>query len=455
VLDQKLIPPHDVEAEKAFLCCIMTDSDALIKSGVTMQEHYFYNKALKIVFKATQALTAINATVDLVSLKNQLNKTGKLSEVGGIPGLMEIMGTVSTSANVKHYAEIIIEKYKLRLVIQNATTAIESAYNLEDADSVIGTLNTSIIHNNAEKSTEPVSLADYLPQYNSEQSAKQEKQSFGISTGWESLDEAIGGFSGGQLIVVAGRPAMGKSQFALQLGVNTARQKVPAGVISMEMGKPELTSRVISTRTGILYDHIRKPFKQTKEDRSKLAHYGDQIRELGKYLFLDDTNNLTISSLIMKIRLLVHSHKCKVIFVDYIGLVDLQMQKGERDTVAIGRLTRSLKVLAKELLIDIVILSQLNRDVEKRPDKRPILSDLRESGNIEQDVDIAILLYREYYYFKKEVNDDGEYVAKRAEIIIAKQRNGAAQTVFFDWDGQTVTFSDRARESVTQPKFEF
>lgn len=444
------IPPHNLDAEKALLCCILTDEEALIKHGLRLDEKIFYSKANRLIYKAIAALNSDHVNVDMISLKNQLITMGKFNEIGSLPYLVEIINTVSTSANIKHYAEIVTESYKLRTIIQNSASSMEMAYSRTDANQIIGNLQNAIYSTYSDKHSEPVSVAEYFATYEIKQHEALKNQSCGIPTGFRSLDQEIGGLQPGNLIVIAARPSMGKSQLGIQFADNAAKRKEPTGIISLEMPHNDLLNRLISARTGICLKHLRDPKLQTREDLSKLGHYLPNIKESGKYLFFDYCPGINLADLVMKIRLMKLKYNVSTVFVDYLGLIRIDQKKDENTTDAIGRITSALKILAGELEIAIVLLAQLNRDLEKRPDKRPMMSDLRGSGNIEQDADLILFIYREHYYLKKEFNSDGKFILNTADIIIGKQRNGSTTTVELKFKADCVTFYEELTNEVPQ-----
>lgn len=440
--DLKKIPPHDLEIEKALLCCIMIDEDWDEKlTDIGLEETYFYSKQHTYIFQAMMELKTNNNNVDLLSLKNYLQEKGKLTEAGGTPYLAEIIDAVSTSANISHYAEIVENKYLLRSLINMSTGSIESAFAQEqEAKYLLDKLSTSLFMLAEQKQRNTPqhidkALVDVYAQIQ-EWSEKAGEVS-GITSGYERLDSLTAGWQKSNLIVLASRPSMGKTQLALNFAINAAKseEKTSVAIFSLEMGRNELAMRLLSMTGNVSLRNLKSGNLQADEWTSLGIGMG-VLAELP--IYIDDSTSLNILELRTKCRRLKKDKNIGMIIVDYIGLMDTDM-KIERHE-GISRISRALKGLSKELNIPIMVLSQLNREVDKRQDKRPILSDLRESGAIEQDADLVMFILRPEFYGIKDQN--GKPQTGLAEIIIGKQRSGPTGIINLHFDKKCLKFED-------------
>lgn len=435
------LPPNNLEAEQAAICCLLTDSEVKHKTGVKILPEWLYSKKHKVIATAINDLHDKNINIDLISLKNELIKSDKLAEIGGLPFLMQLIDIVSTSANFAHYVDIVKEHYQQRKLIIMANQILEAAYNHQKPENIINMVNETTLNTFSDKIDQCQSIDQLFPEYFHTLETRKEKKMSGITTGLNALDSITSGIKKGDLTVIAARPSMGKTQLALKLSDAQAEIKEPSLVVTMEMENNSLIDRYTSAKTGIKLFNLKNPANMTDEENNKLQMFIPQITENGKRIYLDYSPSLNIQDLEIKIRLAKIKYNISTVFIDYLGLMEIEAKGKENKTDAIGRVTRKLKNLAGQLDIAVVLLSQLNRELEKRPNKRPILSDLRDSGSLEQDADLVILIYRESVYCGR-INEAGEDVSGKADLIIAKQRNGAVGDVQVRFSPETVTFHD-------------
>lgn len=432
------IPPHDIEAEKALLCCILTDEDYTSKlRDIDLRSEYFYAKQNRFIFDAVIKLETESANVDLISLKNQLVRMNKLSESGGLPYLTEIMNTVSTSANILHYAEIVENKYLLRSLISTATGSIEMAYQeTEEAKYILDKTTSELFILSEKKNKNYPELIDkaMTHAYHQIQAWSEKGVLSGITSGYPELDAMTAGWQKNSMVVLAARPSMGKTQLALNFAVNAAsKDKISVAIFSLEMGKTELAMRLMSMEGEVSLQKLKKG-DLFDDEWTRLGMAMGRLSQLP--IYIDDSSSLNILDLRTKCRRLKKEKDIGMIIVDYIGLMEVEKTLERHE--GISRISRSLKALSKELEVPVMVLSQLNRDVDKRPDKRPLLSDLRESGAIEQDADMILFILRPEVYNIKDENGNSQ--EGRAEIIIGKQRSGPTGNIDLYFDKKSLRF---------------
>jgi replicative DNA helicase len=426
--------PHDLDVEKALLCSILIDEDYNEKlRDIDLRPECFYAQEHKIIFEAVQKLQSEGNNVDPLTLNAELKTMGKLSEVGGAAYIAELLGAVPTSANMRYYAEIVENKYLLRSVIGISSTTAEDAYSetveakqlLDRASSELFLLSEKRTQTAPERIDN--ALISTIKQI--EEWSKRTGSVSGIPTGYNELDDYTAGWQKNALIVLAARPGMGKTQFALNLAMNACKtaDKHSIAYFSLEMGKNELVLRLLSMETGIPMQNLKKGRLSTN-DWGKIPPAMQRLSDMN--IYIDDSSSLNILDLRTKCRRLKKDKDIDMIMVDYLGL--METESGVERHEGISRISRALKGLARELEVPVLVLSQLNREVEKRPDKRPMPSDLRDSGAIEQDADLIIFIMRpEVYKIKDSEGNDQEGLA---EIIIGKQRSGPTgiSKLFFD-----------------------
>jgi len=422
LLAQRL-PPQSLEAEVSVLGGILLENEALSRVLEVVHEGDFYREAHRKIFSAILELFERSEPADLITLSEALKKRAAFEEVGGIEYLNSLVNSVPTAANISYYAKIIKEKSILRKLINRATEIISQGYG--DAGNVDDFLDRAehAIFEISEDRVRPsfYPIKDIIKSSFKTIEKLYEKRQLitGVPTGFTRLDELTSGLQPSDLIIVAGRPSMGKTAFALNIAQHAAIEaQVPAAIFSLEMAKEQLALRMLCSEAKVDAHRLRGGFL-SESDWPKLTRAAGTLSEAP--LFIDDTAGLTALEMRAKSRRLRAERNLGLVIVDY-----LQLMRGRADSDTreqeISDISRSLKALAKELNVPVVAMSQLNRRVEERGDKHPQLSDLRESGAIEQDADVIIFLYRDEVYNKSEDKKG------KAEIIIGKQRNGPTGT---------------------------
>lgn len=415
---EKLSPRSD-EAEQAVLGSMLLEEDAISQAIELLDETCFYQDAHQKIFKAVVTIYSQNKPVDLVITTEQLKKNNMLEDVGGASYIALLSQAVPTAANIRHYARIVREKYILRSLITTGTKIVTEGYRAQsNADELLDRAE-KLIFDIATKKAEPTSIAikeiikDSIETIDGLYQRKENVT--GVPTNFHEFDLLTAGLQPSDLIIVAGRPSMGKSALAACMAEHASIvEKVPTLIFSLEMSKEQLAQRMLCSHARVDYHKVRTGFL-SQSDWPKLTNAAGKLAE--STLFIDDTPSISALELRAKARRLKSQHNIGMVIVDY-----LQLMRGATDMdnrqQEISEISRSLKALARELSVPVVAISQLSRAVEARADRRPQLSDLRESGAIEQDADVVVLLLREEYYNPTPENKG------MAEVIIAKQRNG-------------------------------
>ena len=418
------IPPQNVEAEKSVLGSMLIDEDAIGSAIEILDEVWFYDDANRRIYKAVVDLYQSRKNVDLVTLSNQLKSDGILDQVGGATYLSGIIDLVPTSANVEHYAQIVKEKGVLRRLIKNATSIISSSYeskgNVEEAVDNAERLIFEVA--DLKQSQKSMHIKDLIKEgiENLDRLYQRKEHIIGIATGFTKFDNMTSGLQNSDLIIVAGRPSMGKSALAVSIAERVGiEQKKGVAIFSLEMSKEQLVQRMLCSQARVDAHKVRSGYL-SPSDWPKLTAAAGKLSEAN--IFIDDTPAISALELRAKARRLKANNNIDLIILDYLQLMRGSTKADSRQQ-EISEISRSIKALARELKIPIIALSQLSRAVESRQDHRPQLSDLRESGAIEQDADVVILLMREEYYAPTEEN------MGMADLIIAKQRNGPVGTI--------------------------
>ncbi len=439
------VPPQSIEAEQSVLGAILLDKEALLKVLEIITPEDFYREAHRKIFLAMTELFERGEEIDIISLKEHLQMKKELDSVGGASYLSSLVAAVPTAANVKHHAKIIREKALMRGLIRAATEVIEMVYDEGmPADEMVDRAEKTIFEISDKRTTTTFSsmkdvIKDSFQMIEDLYDSK--KAITGVPSGFRDLDELTTGFQPGDLIIVGGRPSMGKTTFALNIAQHVAVEGgEPVAIFSLEMSKRQLAIRMLCSEAMVDANKVRKGFIG-KEDWHKLTSAAGKLAEAPVYI--DDSSNLSVLEMRAKARRLkLEKGGLSLIIVDY-----LQLMKGrgsfERREQEISDISRSLKALAKELEVPVIALSQLNRAVEQRHDKRPTLADLRESGAIEQDADVILFLYRDEVYNKNNPESRG-----KAEVIIAKQRNGPTDTVNLTFLSSCTRFVDYASDII-------
>ena len=472
------MPPQNIEAEQALLGAILANNHALEKVSEFLKPVHFASPVHAAIYQAILALHGRGHSADPVTLKGYLAGDGTLDEVGGAKYLMDLAATAVTIINAEDYAKLVFDRYIRRQLIGLGTDIVNDAYavNLEDdAPMQMARAEKKLYELGTEGQIEggPKPFVDTLTEVIQEVSeAKKNPDGIsGVSTGFRDLDNKMGELHKSDLLILAGRPGMGKTAFATCLAFNTARSflediqkgKERKGVafFSLEMSASQLAGRILAMETQIASDKLRNG-KITTDEFRRVVGFAADLEKVP--LFVDDTPGLTVAAIHNRCRRLKRdaSKGLGLVVIDYLQLIDMSTSVYKGDMVrGLTETTRLLKIMAKDLNVPVLVLSQLSRAVEQREDKRPLLSDLRDSGSIEQDADIVMFVFREHYYIKNSVpvqrqnetedkfNDRVRKwekslvdLEKKAELIIAKQRHGSLGTIDLSFEGQFTRFGD-------------
>lgn len=439
--DISRIPPHSVESEQSILGSIILDKDAIITVAEIINSSDFYKEAHKIIYESMLKLNSNNEPIDLITLIEELRKEGHLDSIGGISYLTSLSTIVPTTSNVKYYANIVKEKSVKRKLIKASNEIINLGYDASaDVQEILDKAEKNIFDISQEKSGDDIQPINLVLQDTFdmiEMLCTQKNDVTGITTGFTDLNKKINGLQRTDLILLAARPAMGKTAFSLNLVQNAAlKGDASVAVFSLEMSKEQLVQRILSSQSNVELSKI-KTGTLGESDWPRIIDAMALLSEAN--IFIDDTPGIKISEIRSKCRKLKIEKGLDLIMIDYLQLMEGE-GKNENRQQEIAKISRSLKILAKELDCPVIALSQLSRSPELRKDHRPILSDLRESGSIEQDADIVMFLYRDEYY-----HEDSEK-KNIGEIIVAKNRHGETGSVELVWFGQVQKFADKVRE---------
>lgn len=438
--------PCNLDAEQSVLGAMFLSKYALQKAVETLNKDLFYSEANGKIFEVMSLLAEQNIPIDATTVTSELENKNILSQVGGVEYITDIINTVPSAVNIDEYIKIVEEKaIRRRLIDTSAEIATEGYNSQNDISEILDTAEKKILNVvKSKKGTEFKSIQEvlYKAQNDLEKLAQTKGEITGLATGFYDLDKITSGFHENELIIIAARPAMGKTAFALNLASNIAIQSgKTVALFNMEMGAEQLINRMLSSigqiegkkfRTGHLEN---EDWKKLNEAISKLAE---------TKIFIDDTPGMTIGEIRAKCRRLASSEKgLGIVIIDYLQLISGSARYAGNRQQEVSEISRSLKTLAMELKIPVIALAQLSRTVEGREDKRPLLSDLRESGSIEQDADIVAFLYRDDYYTKETSIDEN---TSKSEFIIAKHRNGPTTTVDLIFKRNTSTFVNMLKE---------
>lgn len=432
------VPPSNLEAEQSILGGLMLDPEAFDQVSDTLIVEDFYKPAHQKIFAAIKDLHSRSEPIDLVTVSNRLQTTGDMEATGGHEYLLTILDRTISSANIESHAKIVKDKSLLRKLIATSTSIIESAYSQEaEVESLVDRAEAEILKVGENKGFEGlVGSMEIVKGSISkiEELYKLKADVTGVPTGFSELDKMTAGLHGGELIIIAARPSMGKTAFSLNVASHMAlRAKKTVAYFSVEMAKESVMMRLLAAESKVSMGEIRNGRIQDSS-WPKLLNAAGQISEAP--LFIDDTSGISPFEIRARCRRLKAQYGLDCIMIDYLQLMDLKLKVESRER-AVSEISRGLKAIAKELNIPIIALAQLNRGVEGRSDRRPMLSDLRESGSIEQDADVIMMLYRDDYYDKEDPDKHGH-----AEVIIGKQRNGPTGTVKLKFDAKYNRFRD-------------
>ena len=432
------IPPHDIEAEQAVIGSMLTDKDAVISAIEKLKSDDFYREDNKAIYEAILSLYAKSEPIDIITVKAQLVEDGKFEQIGGLEYLAVLPEKVPTTANVERYIKIVEEKSILRNLIKVSNEITTLGYSeTEEVDAIMDSAEKKIfdiMQKKNQKGYTPIKdvLIDTFAEI--ERLYNQKGYVTGVPTGFTDLDQITAGLHASDLVLIAARPAMGKSAFALNIAANAAiRANTPAVVFNLEMSKEQMVNRILCSEAMVDSQKVRTG-KIEEADWVKLATALGPLSEAP--IYVDDTPGISIMEIRAKCRKLKLEKNIGLVVIDYLQLIQGTGKRGASREQEISEISRSLKILAKELDIPVIALSQLSRAAEQRPDHRPMLSDLRESGAIEQDADIVMFLYRDDYY-----NPDTEK-KNVAEVIIAKHRGGSTGTVELAWISNYTKFAN-------------
>lgn len=429
--------PFSREAEMSVLGAMFLDMQCIPEAINLLSGDDFYIDRHKELFNAMSELYNLGKPIDIVTLKEQLTVRGSFDKMGGLPFIMEIANFVPTTRNVVHYAKIVSEKAILRRLIKVSDDIADKCYRGDDElDSILGSAEQSILDISRDKTSGgPIHISRYLGQSVELLASLSEKnhEVTGVSTGFIDVDKRTAGLHGSELILIAARPGMGKTSFALNIAQNVATSaKVPVAVFNLEMPGIQLANRMLASEAMINSECLKKG-NIKDSDWEKIGAAVEVLTN--SEIYIDDSSSSTLSEICARCRKLKLEKNIGLIVIDYIQLMSTGRRDGNRQ-LEVSEISRALKVLAKDLDIPVIALSQLNRSADKRDNKEPVLSDLRESGSIEQDADMVMFLYREGYY-----NPQTEEPNK-AKCIFAKHRNGEIGFEYLTWLGEYTKFSN-------------
>ena len=440
----KKVPPHDITAEESLLSAIVIDNDTLLDIVEILAPEDFYKGAHQKIFETILELFARDEPADLVTIATRLKEKGELKNVGGATFLASIADSAPMAVNALHYARIIKGKSHLRALITSSSKIIERCLqDRGDFEDIIDFAENAVFNIAETKETKSFSSLGDLININIDTLEERQGTSGGLSgltTGYTRLDNLTSGLQKSDLIILAARPSMGKTAFALNIARNVAvEERIPVAVFSLEMSKDQLSMRMLTSEARIDSSRFKSGFI-SQEDWQNATDAAGVLNEIP--IFIDDTPNISAMEIRSKTRRLKMDKGLGLVIIDYLQLMKSPFKSDRRD-LEIAEISRALKALAKELEIPVIALSQLNRMLEQRADKRPLLSDLRESGALEQDADIVAFIYRDDVYNKEENNPN----KGKAEIIVSKNRNGAVGTAHMTFLGTYTRFEELAADS--------
>jgi replicative DNA helicase len=443
--DHVRIPPHNLEAEASVLGSLMLDKDAVIKIADILKVGDFYKDDHNLIYETMLALYEEREPIDVLSLANKLEERGQLERVGGSSYLASLVNTVPSATNIVHYAKVVQKKALLRRLITMASEIVEMGYDeSEDVQKVLDEAEQkvfSVSQNYIKQDFIPIKSILEAAFDRIDELHKSDHTFRGVETHYPDLDGILAGLQKSDLIIIAARPSVGKTTFALdiarQVGVHS---KVPVGIFSLEMGSDQLVDRMIAAQAGVDLWKLRTGKLSSEGPGNDFERISDAMGVLSEApIFIDDSGSLNIMEMRTMARRLQAEHNLGLIIVDYLQLMEGRSTRGDNRVQEISEISRGLKQLARELNIPVIALSQLSRAVESRPDQIPKLSDLRESGSIEQDADVVMFLYREDRV-KPDTPNKGI-----ADVIIAKHRNGPVGKISLFFEENSTTFKSLER----------
>lgn len=429
---QDRIPPQDIEAEQAVLGAIFLDSDTIVDAMEVLEPRAFYRRAHQLIFQSMIQLNDRNEAIDVITLKSELEQANGLEDVGGISYLIELSQASPSASSIAYYAKIVSDKAMLRNLIHTANQIVTMGFEQsEDIQTIIDDAERSILEVTEKRNSSGFrSIANVLNTTieTIDQLAQQGEAITGLPTGYQALDKMTAGLQKEELIIIAARPAVGKTAFALNIAQNIGtKTNESVAIFSLEMGAESLVNRMLCAEGSIQAANLRTGQLTEEEWRALIVAMGSLSQA---NIYIDDTPGIKISEIRARCRKLAQEKGgLGLILIDYLQLIEGTGRESRQQEVS--EISRQLKKLAKELKVPVIALSQLSRGVEQRQDKRPVLSDIRESGSIEQDADIVAFLYREDYYEREGEEDEEkeEQIDNKVEVIIEKNRSGARGTV--------------------------
>ncbi|PPL04929.1 replicative DNA helicase [Parapedobacter indicus] len=440
------LPPQAIDLEEAVLGAVLSERDAITEIADILTPKMFYVEANQLIFEECCRLSLDSQPIDILTVTQALRASGNLEQVGGPFYLTGLSDRVMSSANIEYHARIVAQKYVQREMIIQSTRIIEACYT--DTEDIFDTMAAAdfgrdelLTQISTRKESSNIEVVTDTLRDIEEAQLSPHRGLTGITSGFSKLDDLTGGWQQSDLVILAARPAMGKTSNAITMAINAARSQKPVAVFSLEMSSKQLANKELSIVSGVPFSRIRKKVLNP-EDWQVIHSKMGEISSLP--IHWDDTPGISITELCAKAKRLKRKHGIELIIVDYLQLITTgNRQKSGNREQEVGFISRTLKGLAKELDIPVIALSQLSRAVESRPGngKRPMLSDLRESGSIEQDADIVMFLYRPEYYGITE-DEIGSSTEGMAELIVAKHRNGACEDIQLRFDKYTTGFTD-------------
>lgn len=430
---QDRLPPQNIEAEQAVLGSLFLDSEVIIEAMEYIEAKDFYRRSHQLIFQTMQTLNDRNEAIDVITVKNSLEQSNILEDVGGLSYLSDLALAVPTAANISYYAKIVEQKSLLRNLIQTATDIVTQGFEQgEEVETILDDAERRILEVSEKRNRSGfLSIAEVLNTTITQidKLSQQDEDITGLPTGYQALDKMTAGLQAEELIILAARPAVGKTAFALNIAQNVGTKTDRAvAIFSLEMGAESLVNRMLCAEGSIEASHLRTGQLSEEEWQNLIVAMGSLSKA---NIYIDDTPGIKITEIRAKCRKLAQEKgNLGLILIDYLQLIEGTGRENRQQEVS--EISRQLKKLAKELKVPVIALSQLSRGVEQRQDKRPVLSDIRESGSIEQDADIVAFLYRDDYY-RDEEGEDGAAEPQEPnnviEVIIEKNRSGARGTV--------------------------
>lgn len=432
---EQRIPPQNVEAEQAVLGAMMLDHNAVIAAMEKLTPNDFYREVHRTIFEAMEHLHHENKEIDVITLPEELRRMKKLDDIGGIEYILSLPNLVATAANIEYHANIVAEKALARNLITTCTDLTAAAYDGEkEPEDLLDDAERKILQLSENKNRGDFSPVGAVVEETLDKITKLYENKAGLTglpTGFRDLDRMTSGLQPSDLILVAARPSMGKTAFTLNIAQNVGvRQHKTVAFFSLEMSQEQLVQRILCQISHIDSQKLRTGQLNSDEEWTRLTDACDKLYQAP--IYIDDTPGISVAEMRSKARRLKSEHGLDLIVVDYLQL--MQGRNAESRQQEISEISRSLKALARELKVPLIALSQLSRSVESRQDKRPMLSDLRESGALEQDADIVSFLYREDYYDKETEN---QHIT---EVILAKHRNGPVGSIKLYFKGEYTLF---------------